>query len=168
MINFLKPLPLIFALFFMGCADKKQLSEGDQIKLGYVDNGKVAQAGGELVPVRRIHFTDSYKGSKVLGSEIVDSYELVNADSLPKELRSKYYAVFVLDEEDNILYKALMELKSHYHEHPVDSDYWVVNYVNNYFIDIPLSIDLSKIRIAIRAVIARIGKPGIRFCNGIQ
>lgn len=137
---------LAFTLFFASCGPKKNVEVGDTITLGFQNDEVVSQKSENIEKVRRIYLSiETYGENKVLGSEVVDGYELVNVNSLPDKLKNKYYGIFALDRHGQILYKSLMDKSSYFSDDLDHSDYWVMNYKFSGFIDIPLSLDTKEI-----------------------
>lgn len=136
---------IVMMFFLNSCGNRKPVAIGDEIKLGFINDGRMVQASEEIKQVRRIHFTASGANSQVLGSEIVEGHESVNADSLPEDLKSKYYGIFVSDKEGQILFKSILDKNFYFSEHPDSSDYWVMKTISQITIDIPLEIELNEI-----------------------
>ncbi len=107
-------------------------------------NGKVAQSSQQEVPQTRLHFAFDQKGFRFLGREKVSSFATVNPISLPKELYAKYQGFVLVDSDNNSLFEIIKKNLIHF-ESEFHSDYSVYQYKGYFFLDVPDSVELSKV-----------------------
>lgn len=132
------------ALFILSsCGAKKGLSPGDHLKLAFTDEGQVMQATGDKANHRRLYFSYGIKDAGFAGTENVEAFAKINKDSLPADIRSKFWGVVFHNSDGLPIHQTLLDKSYYYRELEENPDYFVVNYSGVFFVDIPLEVDLK-------------------------
>ena len=102
------------------------------------------QAGLTKAMHQRLYFSYGIKDAGFEGVAFVEAQEKVNTNSLPDEMRSKYWGVVFQNSDGEVLHSSLLD-KSYYYQKLDDApEYYVTSYRGTFFLDIPENIDLSE------------------------
>ncbi len=134
--------PLLFTCVLSSCG-KKALGPGDSFSLVLKDEAQVMQATQEKADHRRLYFSYGIKDAGFAGGEDVEAFTKTNKDSLPADIRSKFWGVALLNGDGMTIHQTLLDKSYYYRSLEENPDYFVVNYSGVFFIDIPLEVNLE-------------------------